>query len=84
MLSRRTSPAAKTPGTLVSRAYGAALERPADLRARRQVGPGEHEAAGVARDRVAQPVRARGRADEDEEPAGLDLLLGAGVRGRPG
>ncbi len=58
--SSRTSPAANTPGTLVSRAYGV---RPAGQRdgtvGESQVGAGDDEALVVADDGVAEPVGAR-------------------------
>ena len=64
----RTSPATNTPGTLVSSRYGSRLSgQPCRLR----VGPGEDEAALVARDDAVEPVGARRGADEDE--AGVDV-----------
>ena len=44
------------------------------LAAADQVGPGDHEAAAVADERVGQPVGQRGRADEDEQVPGVDDL----------
>ena len=52
----RTSPAAYTPGTLVSSSLVGT-----------GVGAREDEAVLVARDRVAQPLRARRRAEEQEQ-----------------
>ena len=56
--SSRTSPAANTPGRLVSRANGARarLHGVSELD---DLGPGEQEAVGVAGDRAAEPVGAR-------------------------
>ena len=65
----RTSPATKTPGTLVSSSVGVALQRPAGAAG---VGAGEDEAALVARDDAVEPVRPRRGADEDE--ARVDVL----------
>jgi hypothetical protein len=44
-----------------------------------QVRPGENESALVALDEIAQPLRARLRADENEQAAGGQLLFFASV-----
>ena len=75
--SLRTSPAANTPGALVSSRNGGALEGPgrrAPRRGVRSLAAGQDEAAGVARDGVAEPVRLRRGADEDEDGARVEPL----------
>ncbi len=58
--SSRTSPAAKTPGTLVSSANGVRdASGQADARRRHQLRAGDDEAVLVAEHGVAEPVRAR-------------------------
>ncbi len=77
----RTSPAAKTPGTLVSSRIAGS-----------DAGAGEDEAVVVARDRVVEPFGARQRAEEEEqererqalaalERDRLELAVGAVERG---
>ena len=72
----RMSPPAKMPGTVVARSAGGTSSTHCS---RRDVAPGEHEAALVAQHRVRQPAALRGRAEEQEQPARLDPLLSAGV-----
>ena len=78
----RTSPAANTPGRLVSSRNGA---RPASLPALELAGlgreraAGEHEAPLVQLDAAAEPVGVRIGADEEEEGAGWEHLLLAAV-----
>ena len=67
----RTSPATNTPGTLVSSRYGSRVERPARGLG---VGPGEDEAALVARDDAVEPVGPRRGADEHEAGVGVEHL----------
>ena len=64
----RTSPAANTPGMLVSRRNGRAVERPD--RRRRQVGAGEDEALLVPLDLGGQPLGVRAGADHEEQRVG--------------
>ena len=79
--SERTSPAAKTPGRLVSSANGgrASAHPSARCASGDEVVPGHDEAVVVAHDVGAEPVGARRGADVDEEPRGVDLRRGAGV-----
>ena len=72
---RRTSPAANTPGTLVSSRNGWRSSGHARGVERGDVGPGEHEPVVVAGDVVAEPVGAWECADEHEQPVRVDLLL---------
>ena len=75
----RMSPAAKTPGTVVSRLSGGSP--PARLP--RHVATRQHEAPRVARDRVGQPVAVRRRTDEQEEaPAVAPLSVPSACRAR--
>ena len=58
----RTSPATNTPGSVVSSRNGSRSSgQRCRVARRRDVGAGQHEAARVARDRVAEPVRVRAR-----------------------
>jgi hypothetical protein len=65
----RTSPAAKMPGTLVSRKKGFAVKRPVlwRLSIAHQVGAGENETPLVALYHALQPTCMRLRANEDEQ-----------------
>ena len=77
--SSRTSPAANTPGTLVSSAYGGRRQRPTLSGAERhQVLAGDEKAVVVADHVGTEPLSTRGAADEDEEPARGDFLDGSG------
>ena len=67
---KRTSPQAKMPGHARLQQVGVAVERPAAGRA--HVGAGEHVAAAVERDLGRQPAGLGVRADEDEQPAGVE------------
>ncbi len=69
-----TSPAAKTPGMLVSNIRGGRSSGHASRPSPQEVGPGHNVAALVALDLFGQPVRAGLRADEDEQGRGLDGL----------
>ena len=87
----RTSPAANTPGRLVSSRNGARPGRPPALGvggARRQLGSGQHEALAVQLHAAAEPGGVGVGADEEEERAGLDALRArravAGPAPRPG
>ena len=74
----RTSPATKTPGTLVSSRNGSRFSgQPSPL----HVGAGEDEAVLVARDDALEPVGVRRGADEDE--AGVDVERRTRRRRRP-
>src|SRR5919107_664538 len=66
------------PGDARLQVVGVALERPAPRPPAldQQVGAGDHEPPGVALDDPVEPVGAGGRADEHEQEAGGDLLLG--------
>ena len=68
----RTSPAAKTPGTLVSSSAGPSSGQPSTSSV--QVAPGEDEAALVALDDAVQPLRVRLGADHHEQARRRDPL----------
>ena len=82
MESRRTSPAANTPGTLVSNAYGARLSGQGTCSAAPAVnlarsGPVTTYPRSSRATSLPQPVGARLRADEDEQPARRDVFAAA-------
>ena len=70
MESSRTSPAAKTPGTLVSSASGGRGSGQRPARRRSASGPVTRKPLSSRSTVVAQPVGARRGPDEDEEPVG--------------
>ncbi len=75
----RTSPTTKMPGTLVSSKPGSRSKRPGSgaLAIAEEVRAGENKTALVALDEVAQPLRARLRADKNEEARSGKLLARA-------
>ena len=76
--SSRTSPAANTPGTLVSSANGTAGAATRPAVGPQQVVAGDDEPLVVAGDLGAEPLGAGRGPDEDEQPARRHLL-GGGV-----
>src|SRR6185312_16973569 len=77
MESWRTSPAARTPGRLLSKGSGA---RVAGHALAGDVGAGEDEPVVVEVDAVAQPVGVWFRADEDEDGSRGNLVATSGLR----
>ena len=73
MAPARTSPAANTPGTLVSRSSGSrcSFQVRAIGLGRHQVAAGQDESLRVAQHARRQPVASRARSDEEEDRVGV-------------